>query len=89
MKVIIIENVYPKLGIVNGIISYIQNISINKSQWIQGDHSMHPPTNVYVDLNEFIKKYDTLQDITLEGLPKNVKSIVLLSRTFQYHHQIS
>jgi hypothetical protein len=31
---------------------------------------MHPPTNVYVDLNEFIEKHDILQDITLEGLPK-------------------
>jgi hypothetical protein len=89
MKVIIIENLYPKLGIVNGTINYIQNISANKSQWIQGDHSMHPPTNVYVDLNEFIKKHDTLQDITLESLPKNVIPIVLISKTFQYHHQIS
>jgi hypothetical protein len=31
-------------------------------QCIQGDHSMHPPINVYIDLNEFIKKHDTLQD---------------------------
>jgi hypothetical protein len=31
MKVIIIENLYPKLGIVNGTISYIQNILVNKS----------------------------------------------------------
>ncbi len=60
MKIIIIKNLYPKLGIVNGSISYIYNILINKSQWIQQDHSMHPPTNVYVDLNEFIEKHDTL-----------------------------
>ncbi len=60
MKVITIKNLYIKLGIVNGAISYIQNISINESQWIQQDHSMHPPTNVYVDLNEFIEKHDTL-----------------------------
>jgi hypothetical protein len=72
MKVIITKNLYPKLGIINGTISYIQNISINESQWIQWDHSMHSPTNVYVDLNEFIEKHDTLQDITLKGLPKNV-----------------
>ncbi len=65
MKIIITENLYLKLGIVNGTISYIQKISINKSQWIQRNHSMHRPTNVYVDLNEFIKKHDTLQNITL------------------------
>jgi hypothetical protein len=35
MKVITTENLYPKLGIVNGTINYIQNISINESQWIQ------------------------------------------------------
>jgi hypothetical protein len=34
MKVIIIENLYPKLRIVNETIDYIQNISINESQWI-------------------------------------------------------
>jgi hypothetical protein len=65
MKVIITKNLYPKLGIVNRTIDYIQNISINESQWIQQDHLMHPPTNVYVDLNEFIEKLDTLQNITL------------------------
>jgi hypothetical protein len=89
MKIIIIENLYPKLGIVNGTIGYIQNMSINKSQWIQGDHSMPPPINVYVVLNKFIKKHDTLQDITLESPPKNVIPIIPISITFQYHHQIS
>jgi len=89
MKIIIIKNLYPKLGIVNGTIGYIQNILINESQWIQGDHSMHPPTNVYVILNKFIKKHDSLQDITLEGPPKNVIPIIPISITFQYHHQIS
>jgi hypothetical protein len=88
MTIIIIKNLYHKLRIVNGTINYIKNISVNKSQWIQQDHSMHPPTNVYVDLKEFIKKHDTLHDITLEGLPKNVTPIVLISKTFQYHHQI-
>jgi hypothetical protein len=62
IKVTITKNLYPKLGIINGIVIYIQNISINKSQWIQRNHSMHPPTNVYVDLNEFIEKHDTVQD---------------------------
>jgi hypothetical protein len=87
MKAIITKNLYPKLIIINGIVSYIQNISMNEFQWIQRDYSMHPPTNIYLDLNEFIK-HDTLQDITLKSLPKNVISIVSISGTFQYHHQI-
>jgi hypothetical protein len=49
---------------------------------------MHPPTHVYVDLTEFVKKHDILQDITLEGLPKNVIPIVPISKTFQYCYQI-
>jgi hypothetical protein len=49
---------------------------------------MHPPTNVYVDLNEFIEKHDILQSITLKGLLKNVIQIILISITFQYHHRI-
>jgi len=54
MTIIIIKNLYHKLGIINGTINYIKNISINESQWIQQDHSMHPHINVYVDLKEFI-----------------------------------
>jgi hypothetical protein len=62
---------------------------MNKSQWIQHDHSMHPPTNVSVYLNEFIEKHDTLLNIILEGLPKNVITIVPIAITFQHRHQIS
>jgi hypothetical protein len=66
------------------------NISISESQWIERDHSMHPPTNVYVDLNKFIKKNDTLQDITLEGLPKNVIPIkpIPFNIITKYYNQI-
>jgi hypothetical protein len=35
MKVIVMENLYPKLGIVNGSINYIENISITDAKWIQ------------------------------------------------------
>jgi ATP-dependent exoDNAse (exonuclease V) alpha subunit len=34
MKIIIIENLYPKLGIVNGSIGYIENISFAYLKWI-------------------------------------------------------
>jgi hypothetical protein len=50
MKVIIIKNLYPKLGIVNGTIGYVENISLTKSHWIQCDEMMHPPINILVDL---------------------------------------
>jgi hypothetical protein len=35
MKVIVMENLFPKLGIVNGSINYIENISIIDAKWIQ------------------------------------------------------
>jgi hypothetical protein len=34
MKVIIIENTYSKIGILNGTIGDVQNISLTKSHWI-------------------------------------------------------
>jgi hypothetical protein len=49
-----------------------KNILITKSQWIQKDHLMQLTTNVIVALDKFIQKCDTLQNITLLGLPKNV-----------------
>lgn len=85
MKVIITENLYLKLRIANGIVSYIQNISITKSQCIQKDHLMHLTTNVIVALYKFIQKCDTLQNITLVGLPKNVILILPILRNYQYH----
>jgi len=34
MKVIITENTYPKIGILNGTIGDVQSISLTKSHWI-------------------------------------------------------
>jgi len=56
MKIIIIQNVYPKLGIINGSIRYIKNTSFTEPKWIQKDVTMHPPINVLVNFNNFIKK---------------------------------
>ncbi len=33
---------------------------------------MHPPINVLINFNDFIKKNIKLQNIKLKGLPKNV-----------------
>jgi hypothetical protein len=42
MKIIVIENLYPKIGIVNGTIGYVQNISIKKIDWTHYDELMPP-----------------------------------------------
>jgi hypothetical protein len=88
MKVIITQNIYPKLVILKGIIGYVQNVLLTKSHWIQHDNLMHPPINVLINFNEFIQKYEMLQNINLKGLPKNVISIAPIIRNFQYHHSI-
>jgi hypothetical protein len=49
---------------------------------------MHLTTNVIVALYKFIQKCDTLQNITLVGLPKNVILILPISRNYQYHQYI-
>jgi hypothetical protein len=87
-KVIITKNLYLKLKIVNGSIRYIENISFIDSKLIQRDITMHPPINLLVNFNDFIEKNIKLQNIKLESLPKNVISIIPISRNFQYHHHI-
>jgi len=86
MKVRIVENLYPKRRIVNGTIRYVQNITLTKSHWIQYDELMHPPVNVFIDFNEVIQYHEILQDITLEGLSKNMILIAPIIKNFQYHH---
>jgi len=82
MKFIIIENLYLKLGIVNDNTIYIKNISLIDLKWIQKDITMHPLVNILVNFNDFIEKNIKLQNIKLEGLPKNVIPIIPISRNF-------
>jgi hypothetical protein len=35
MKIIVMENLYQKLGIISGSINYIKNISTIDAKWIQ------------------------------------------------------
>ncbi len=88
MKIIIAKKLYPKLGIVNESIRYIENISLANSKWIHKNITMHSPIDVLVNFNDFIAKNIKLQNIQLEGLPKNVIPIIFISRNFQYHHHI-
>jgi hypothetical protein len=88
MRIIITKNLYPKLGIVNENIKYIENISLKYSKWILKNITMHPPINVLVNFNDFIKKNIKLQNLKLKGFPKNVIPIIPISRNFQYHHHI-
>jgi hypothetical protein len=43
---------------------------------------MHPPINVLVNFNDFIKKNIKLQNIKLEGLLKHVIPIIPISKNF-------
>jgi hypothetical protein len=88
IQIIITKTLYIYKIIVYGTFSYVQNILLTKSHWIQHDNLMHPPINVLIDFNEFILKNETLQDINLKGLPKNVKSITPITRNFQYHNSM-
>ncbi len=42
---------------------------------------MHPPINILINFNDFIKKHFNLQNITFENLPTNVITIVQYQRT--------
>jgi hypothetical protein len=45
MKIIVIKNLYPKINNFNEMISYVQNISLTNSHWIQHDKLMHLSIN--------------------------------------------
>jgi hypothetical protein len=42
MKIIVTKNLYPKIGIVNGTIGYVQKNSIKKIDWIHYDELIYP-----------------------------------------------
>jgi hypothetical protein len=88
MKIIVMENLYPKLRIINGSINYIKNTSNIDAKWIQKNKIIHFSINVLVIFNEFINKHINLQNITLDKLPTNVISILPISKSFQYNHYI-
>jgi hypothetical protein len=71
MKVIVIEKLYSKLGIINRNIGYVENIFLTNFEWILKDIAMHLPINVLVNLNDFIGKNIKLQNIKLESLLKS------------------
>jgi hypothetical protein len=66
MKVIITKKSYPEVRIVNKSIRYIENISLIDFEWIQKDVTMHPPINVLVNFNDFIKKNIKLKNASLK-----------------------
>jgi hypothetical protein len=84
MKIIIIENLYPKLRIVNESIRYIENTSFTNSKWMQKYITMHPPINVLVNFNDFIEKKHKITRPLLKCCTNNVPKW----RNFQYHHHI-
>jgi hypothetical protein len=67
MKIIVIENLYPKLRHVSKSIGYIENISLKSLEWIQKDVIVHPPIIFLVNFNDFIDNNIKLQNIKLEG----------------------
>jgi hypothetical protein len=84
----ITKKLYSKLRIINESISYIKNISFTNFEWIQKDVTMHPPINILIDFSDFIENNIKLQNIKLEGFPKNIIPIILILNNFQYHHHI-
>lgn len=68
MKVIVIENLYAKLKVINVNIRYIQNISFVDAPWIQKHVMMYPLMDVLLYLMYLIWKHITLQNIILYNL---------------------
>jgi hypothetical protein len=87
LKIIIMEILYPKLGIINGSIGYIKNVL--HRFWMDIKKCYNASTHKCCsEFEQFHRKYIKLQNIKLQGFLKNVIPIIPISRSFQYHHHI-
>jgi hypothetical protein len=77
MKIMLIENVYPKFGLINGTINIVHEIVIDDSIKNENSTFIKLPLYVIVDFNTFINKHSNLRDINLNGFPKNIIPIAL------------
>jgi hypothetical protein len=83
------ENQFPTLGLVNDTIGtgyeiiFDHDVSKNDSVFIR------PPLHILVDFNSFINDHkSSLNDIMIEGLPKNIVPIAPISKSFDYIYEI-
>jgi hypothetical protein len=89
LKVMLTENRYPTLGLVNGTIGIVHEIILDHDTPGNDVLFIKPPLHVLVDFNSFINDHkSSLNDIMIENLPKNIVPIVPISRSFDYIHEI-
>jgi hypothetical protein len=89
MKAMLIENQYLTLRLMNGTIGIIHEIVLNHDTPRNDFLFIKPPLHILVDLNFFINDHkSSLNDIIIEGLPKNIVSIIPIFRSFDYIHEI-
>jgi hypothetical protein len=72
MKVMFIENLYPKFGLINGTVGIVCEIVIDDSIKEKNSTFIEPPLYVVVDFNTYITNHFDLKDINLNGFAKNV-----------------
>jgi hypothetical protein len=89
MKVMLTENRDPTLGLVNGTIGIVHEIVLNHDTPRNDTPFIKRPLHILVNFNSFINNYkSSLNDIIIEGLPKNIVPIIPISRSFDYIHEI-
>jgi hypothetical protein len=71
MKVMLIKNQYPTLGLVNGTIGIVHEIILDHDTLRNDTIFIKPPLHVLIDFNSFINdKKSSLNDIIIEDLFK-------------------
>jgi hypothetical protein len=89
MKVVLIENQFPTLGLVNGTIGTTYEIIFDHDVSKNDSVFIRPPLHILVDFNSFINDHkSSLNDIMIEGLPKNIVPIAPISKSFDYIYEI-
>jgi len=83
-----IENLYPKIGLINGTIGIVHEIVIDDSIKEENSTFIEPPLYVVINFNTFITNHFDLKDINLNGIAKNVILITPIFQIFNYQYDI-
>jgi hypothetical protein len=89
MKVMLTENQFPILGLVNGTIGTVYKIIFDHEVPKNDSVFIKLPLHILVDFNFFLNnRKSSLHDIMIEGLPKNIVPIAPISKSFDYIYEI-
>ncbi len=88
MRVMLIKNLYPKFGLINGTIGIVCEIVMDDSIKENKSTFIEPPFYVVINLNTLITNHFNSKDINLNGFVKDVIPLILIFQNFNYQYDM-